>query len=205
MMILKKQLFPLLIVLSCLTGGPLWCQQQLPTFTELSSTPTTSTFSRIFGTPVKYDEIIELESKVRADSKNTHIREGMKVYKSLFPENGDSFIENVIYTGNLGADTPTSISYPYVIMKKVGSGSQQASSSSTTGEQNQNDPKPRKVNVNTGSLEEFISLLGLDYYRANALINYRTNNGKFDNPYEIHNVFGFTDQLTQILLPQIEI
>lgn len=68
-------------------------------------------------------------------------------------------------------------------------------------------PKPVEiiVNINKADIPELMDNLGLDYFRAKSIVEYRTANGNFKSIDELDNVFGITDDLFITLLPKIKI
>jgi competence protein ComEA len=59
----------------------------------------------------------------------------------------------------------------------------QSSGSSTDG----------RMNINTATLEELMTLSGIGETKAKAIISYREKNGSFQNPADIKNVSGIGD------------
>ena len=53
----------------------------------------------------------------------------------------------------------------------------------------------KKVNINTASAEELITIKGLGESKANAIISYRNTNGNFKSIEDIKNVSGIGDAL----------
>ena len=61
-----------------------------------------------------------------------------------------------------------------------------------------------KVNLNTASLEQLISLPGVGKKKAAAIIEYRTKNGKFESVDDIVNVKGIGKKILEKLRPQLK-
>ncbi len=51
-----------------------------------------------------------------------------------------------------------------------------------------------KININTASSDELQSLSGIGIVTAGKIVDYRTNNGKFNKPEDIKNVSGIGDR-----------
>jgi competence protein ComEA len=61
-----------------------------------------------------------------------------------------------------------------------------------------------KVNLNTASLEQLVSLPGVGKKRAAAIIEYRAKHGKFKSVNDLVNVKGVGKKMLQKLKNQIE-
>ncbi|MFB1036153.1 MAG: helix-hairpin-helix domain-containing protein [Sinobacterium sp.] len=60
-----------------------------------------------------------------------------------------------------------------------------------------------KVNINTASLKQLISLPGVGKTKAAAIIEYRTKNGKFKSVEDLMNVKGVGEKMLQKLKHQV--
>ena len=60
-----------------------------------------------------------------------------------------------------------------------------------------------KVNLNTASLEQLVSLPGVGEKKATAIIEYRTKNGKFKSVEDLMNVKGVGKKMLDKLKGQI--
>jgi competence protein ComEA len=60
-----------------------------------------------------------------------------------------------------------------------------------------------KVNINTASLKQLISLPGVGKTKAAAIIEYRTKNGKFKSVKDLMNVKGVGEKMLQKLKHQV--
>ena len=63
----------------------------------------------------------------------------------------------------------------------------------------------KKVNINTAGLEKLVKLPGVGPVKAQAIIEYRDNIGKFESINEITNVKGIGEATLAKLLPYLEI
>jgi competence protein ComEA len=61
-----------------------------------------------------------------------------------------------------------------------------------------------KVDLNTASLEQLVSLPGVGKKKAAAIIEYRAKHGKFNSVNDLVNVKGVGDKMLQKLKSQIE-
>lgn len=60
---------------------------------------------------------------------------------------------------------------------------------------NNNTPQKNKININTAALDELETLPGVGETKARAIIEYRSENGKFEKIEDIKNVSGIGDAL----------
>lgn len=79
--------------------------------------------------------------------------------------------------------------------------------SNTSSDNNTSDQgeEVKKVSINTAELAELMTLSGIGESKAKAIIEYRTNNGKFNNIEEIKNVSGIGDSVYQKIKDDITI
>lgn len=63
--------------------------------------------------------------------------------------------------------------------------------------------KFRKININTSSKEELVTLPGLDEVIASAIIQYRDRHGEFKFLYQIKKVFRKVDGIIELLIDEI--
>lgn len=61
-----------------------------------------------------------------------------------------------------------------------------------------------KININTSSLEELMTLDGIGESKAKAIIEYRNTNGPFKSIEEIKNISGISEKTYEKLKPYIE-
>jgi competence protein ComEA len=61
-----------------------------------------------------------------------------------------------------------------------------------------------KVNLNTASLEQLVSLPGVGEKKAAAIIEYRTKNGKFKSVDDLVNVKGVGKKMLEKLKDQVK-
>ena len=62
-----------------------------------------------------------------------------------------------------------------------------------------------KINLNTASLEQLVSLPGVGKKKAAAIIEYRTKNGKFKSVDDLVNVKGVGKKMLEKLKEQIKV
>lgn len=60
---------------------------------------------------------------------------------------------------------------------------------------NNNEVKEEKININTASKEELLTLTGIGESKADSIISYREENGEFKTIEDIKNVSGIGDSL----------
>lgn len=62
-----------------------------------------------------------------------------------------------------------------------------------------------RVNLNTASLEQLVTLPGIGKKKAAAIIEYRTQNGKFKTVEELTNVKGVGSKMIEKLKGQLKV
>ncbi len=67
------------------------------------------------------------------------------------------------------------------------------------------NPSTSKVNINTASKEKLMQLPGIGPVYAERIIDYRTENGRFNNLAEIRNIKGIGEKKFENLKDKIEI
>jgi competence protein ComEA len=55
------------------------------------------------------------------------------------------------------------------------------------------------IDVNTASKEEFVKIKGIGEKKAERIISYRDEHGKFENIDELKNVKGFGEKIVSII------
>lgn len=66
-----------------------------------------------------------------------------------------------------------------------------------------NESSNNKININTASVDELCKLPGIGYITANAIVEYRTENGPFERCEDIINVTGIGNKKAKGLMPLI--
>lgn len=61
------------------------------------------------------------------------------------------------------------------------------------------------VNINTADYEELQTIKGIGPTKAQAIIQYRNTNGKFQSVDDLKKISGFGDKTVAKLKPQVEI
>ena len=64
-------------------------------------------------------------------------------------------------------------------------------------EQTKVNPINKSVNINKATIEQLSTLKGISKVKAQAIINYRTNNGKFTQLEDLLNVKGIGEKILQ--------
>ncbi len=67
--------------------------------------------------------------------------------------------------------------------------------SDNSNDNNSSDSENKLVNINTASVEEFLTLDGIGEAKAKAIVSYRSSNGNFKSIEDIKNVSGIGDAL----------
>ncbi len=93
----------------------------------------------------------------------------------------------------------------YVPSKEECSADQGETQNSGMSGNTQNEKEENKVNLNTATAEELMTLSGIGESRANAIIEYRETNGLFLAPGDIKNVSGIGDGLYEKIKDDITI
>lgn len=62
-----------------------------------------------------------------------------------------------------------------------------------------------KVNINTASADELMTLSGIGEARAEAIIDYRTNYGRFESAEELLNISGIGEKMLAKIIDNVEV
>lgn len=87
-------------------------------------------------------------------------------------------------------------------MEEAAQGTEQAAAETGGGA---GSPSDGKVNLNTADAEELTTLTGIGQSRAEAIIRYREENGKFQSTEELMNVQGIKEGIYEKIKEQIKI
>lgn len=66
-------------------------------------------------------------------------------------------------------------------------------------------PNPGKVNLNTATAEELMTLPGIGPAKAEAILQYRSEYGGFTEPSELLNVKGIGEQIFEKIVPYLTV